>query len=144
MLTSRSWWVDVADRAARQGTQVLLPFLVLAASTGKIDAVRLRADLVIALVAAAVVVLRAVTGVRADAGAPWTVQVLDRAASAAAAALLGIFTASGFDLLTADGRAIALSAALSAGVALLQAYVQPPTIRGEVISVVDSPLDQGV
>lgn len=124
-LTDGAWWRDVLDRALRQALQVLLPVLGLAATTGRIDVKAVAAVAVVAVTQAAVVIFRALTELRASDGAPLALQVLDRAVAAAAGALLAIFTADGFDLLAADGRAIATSVALTVLTALGMGYLSP-------------------
>jgi len=116
---------------------VLLPLLLLGATTGAVDVKSAAAAGVAAVVAFAVVVLRALTGLRAAADAPAGAQVVDRVVSAAAAAVLAFVTADGFDLLTADGGAIGTAAGLSAVTAVAQWFLQRPAavVPGEVVAV---------
>lgn len=130
-LTTTGFWSDVLDRAFRQAIQVLIPLLTLSAATGQIRTMDLAAVAVAAVVAFAVVVLRALTGLRVEGGS-WTVQVADRAVSAAAAAVLAVVAADGFDLLSADWQAIGLSAGLSAVLAVAQGYLAPPADAASV------------
>jgi hypothetical protein len=128
-LLEAAFWKDVLDRAVRQGFQVLLPFLVLVATTSRFD---LKAGVAVAVVAvtqALVVIFRALTELRVDVTAPWYLQVLDRAVAALAGSLLALFTADGFDLLAADARSIFLSAVASVAVALGNGYLSPPAAK---------------
>lgn len=124
-----AFWKDVIDRAVRQGFQVLLPFLVLVATTSRFDVKAGAAIAVVAVTQALVVIFRALTEIRADVTAPWYLQALDRSVAALAGALLALFTADGFDLLAADPRSILLSSVASVVVALGNAYLSPPRTR---------------
>jgi peptidoglycan/LPS O-acetylase OafA/YrhL len=128
-MLQRAFWRDVLDRAVRQAFQVLVPFLTIAATAGRIDGVQLRTVATVAATAAVVVILRALSGIRVSTDAPVYLQVLDRAVAAAAGAAAGLVTADGFDLLTADWSAIVLSAALTALTAIANGYLSPATQR---------------
>ena len=51
-MLQRAFWRDVLDRAVRQAFQVLVPFLTLAATAGRIDGVQLRTVATVAATAA--------------------------------------------------------------------------------------------
>lgn len=125
-LATAAFWRDVAERAVGQAFQVLLPWLIIVSTTSRFDLKAGAAIAVVAAVQALVVILRSLTGLRIDSGAPAAAQVIDRAVAAAAASLLALFTAEGFDLLTADWRSIGLSAAFSVLVALGHRYISLP------------------
>lgn len=125
-LATATFWRDVADRAVGQAFQVLLPFLVLVSTTSRIDLEAGAAVAVVAAVQVIVVILRSLSGLRVDSGAPVAAQVIDRAVAAAAASVLSLVTAEGFDLISADWRSIGLSAAFSVLVALGHRYVSLP------------------
>lgn len=125
-LATAVFWRDVAERAVGQAFQVLLPFLVLVSTTSKIDLEAGAAVAVVAGVQAVIVVLRSLTGLRVDSGAPVAAQIIDRAVAAAAASVLSLVTADRFDFITADWRSIGLSAASSIVVALGHRYISLP------------------
>jgi hypothetical protein len=126
-LTDQSFWVDVLERAGRQAVQVVIPVLLLAATTGHLAT----SDVLLATAASAavaflVVVFRALTGLRADDGASLTTQAVDRAIAAFAGSVAAVLTANGFDLLHADFRGILLAASSSALLALVAMVTNTP------------------
>jgi hypothetical protein len=124
-----AFWSDVAQRAGRQAVQVLVPILTVAALGGGISHVDFLGVGVAVAVAFLVVVLRALTGLRAPADAPVWVDGLDRALSAASASLLAVVGAANFDALHADWRSVVVAAASSAGLALVAMFTNPPAVR---------------
>lgn len=118
-LATRAFWQEALEASLRQGFQVLLPFLVLLGSTGKLDADAGIAAGIAAAVAVAVVILRRLAGLTGGG-------LVARAVSALAASLLAIVTAEGFDVLTVDIQAAVTAAVASAVTAVLHGLLDPP------------------
>lgn len=125
-LSDPTFWTDVLARAGRQAFQVLVPILTVAALGGGISNIDPLGVGIAVGVAFLVVVLRALTGLRAGPDAPAWVDGLDRALSAAAASLLAVVGAAHFDALHTDWRSVAVAAASSAGLALIAMFTNPP------------------
>src|SRR4051812_27807709 len=126
VLSDPTFWSDVLARAGRQAVQVLVPILTVAALGGGISSVDPLAVGIAVGVAFIVVVLRALTGLRAGPdAAPW-VDGLDRAISAAAAPLPAPAAAANSAALNPDWRSVAAAAASSAGLALVAMFTNPP------------------
>lgn len=132
-ITSTSWWREVAEASWRQALQIVLPFVVLVGSTGRLDAQAAAATGVLAGVGVAVVVLRRVAGVTAPDGAAPAVTMAYRAVSAAAAVVLGVLSAEQLDLMSVDWAQVATTAAAAAVTAVLHGILDAPasTITSE-------------
>lgn len=125
LLVTLAFWREVAEAGLRQAFQVLLPFVVLVAASGSVDATALKAYGVAAVVAFLVVVLRRLVGAVPPDDSTVGVRVFYRAFSAFVGSLAGFLSASGFDLLSADYGAIFTAAAGAALTAVLHGYLDP-------------------
>src|SRR5690242_14208645 len=86
---SRTWWMDVADRAWRQARQIVVPILIVIAAGGAGGVEWTGTGLAVA--AGALWTLgRAITGARVPDYASRGLRLLDRAVSAAVGAVLGL------------------------------------------------------
>jgi ABC-type Co2+ transport system permease subunit len=122
-----SWWRELADRAARNAIQVVIPLLITA-TTGSVHGYDPATVLVGVVAAAAVTVLKALAQISATADASFGVQLLDRALPAMAGALLTYVTVDLSALNDVDWRA-AIVATTGAGLlALAQRAVSPPRL----------------
>lgn len=133
-LTSRAWWAGVVEGAFRQNLQILLPFLVLVGSDGRLDGGSALATLTAFGVATLSVIVFRVARVAPGPDADLIVQYGYRAVSAFAASIGAALTAEGFDLLHADARGILLAGVASGAAALVHAFADPPAsvVRGEL------------
>jgi hypothetical protein len=125
-LTDIAWWEDTVARAGRQAVQTVIPVLALAAGTGGVTGFDYGDGLAVAALAALITVLRAVTGLRAPAGASLLVDGADRALAAAAGTALALVATDGFDLLHADWKTIGVAVAGSALLALAAMFTNTP------------------
>jgi len=119
-LATSVFWRDVLSRAVRNGVQVLAPVLLLA-SSGHIDGVTALNAGVAALLAACVVVLKALTPFN-------TGSVFERAVGAAAGSALAILPLDLTGVLHLDVRSAAISVLGSAILAMVMYFTNPPTI----------------
>lgn len=131
---------DLLNRTWRQVRQVvltaLLAALAAAQARGGLQHVPWAALGVTVGAAVLVVVLRAVSGLRASTAAPWWVQLLDRAAAAGAGYALAIVSADSFDLLAADWRTVLGGTVGAALIAVTDGALDKP--RRPVIAEVDA------
>lgn len=140
MLTDPTFWRDLGERAVRQVVQVLLPVLTIAITSGAISGLDYTDLAVTAGMAAAVTLLRALTGIRAPAGASFAVDALDRALAAAAGTALGLVTADGFDLLHADYVGFLGAVIGSAALAVFARFTNTPQPAPTVEPAGDAPV----
>jgi hypothetical protein len=122
------------EGAFRQNLQVLVPFLVLVGSDGRLDGGSALAALTAFGVATLSVIVFRVARVAPGPDSPLIVQYAYRAVSAVAASIGAALTAEGFDLLHADARAIVVAALASGVTAVVHAYADPPAtvVRDEI------------
>ena len=125
------WWRAVLARAGRQAVQVVIPVLTLAVAGDVTGIDPLAVGLGVAL-AAAVVVLKAVTGLTASPDAAPAVQAFERVLGAAAGSLLAWLPTDALGLLHMDIQAVLISTAASAGLALAAMWTNPPAPAAEV------------
>lgn len=128
-LSSARWWRDLLARAGRQIVQVVTPIVLLAATTGDITGTDWTSIFVASVLAAAITVVRALTGLRVATGTDWTLEAADRALSAGAGSLLALITTTGFSLLDADWGDITtavIGSVLLALAAMVTNRPQPP------------------
>lgn len=130
-LFTAAWWRTVLARAGRQAVQVLIPVLTLAVA-GDVTSIDPVAVALGVALAGAVVVLKALTGLTTSPDDPVAVQAFERAVGAAAGALLAWAPTDALGLLQMDGRALAISTAASAGLALAAMFTNPPAPTREI------------
>jgi hypothetical protein len=119
-------WRNIVSRAGRSSVQVLIPTLILLASTRDFTTFSGWALLDLIGSAAVITVGKALFNMQADPKAPWYVQAIERAIPAAASALLGYTTAAGFSLLNTDWRTVGYATALAFLTALAHTVIDPP------------------
>jgi hypothetical protein len=108
------FWRDVAARAGRQAQQALLPVFALAALSGGLQGIDVKATAVYLAGAELVVVVRALYELRLQN------DLVDRVVAAFAGALVGVVSATGFNLLHSDWRTNVGVAGAAAVASLLQ------------------------
>lgn len=124
-LFSGPWWRDVLARAGRQAAQVVIPVLALATAGNLVGVDPLGVALGMAL-AVALTVLKAVLGLSVDPRAPLVQQAAERAASAAAGALLAVLPVDGRALLDLDWGIVGTAVAGAVGLALVAMFTNTP------------------
>jgi hypothetical protein len=123
-LVDVSWWRNVLERAVRQALQVAAPILAAVVASGNgLDA---KATIGAIVVAVALTVLKAVAGVRLDANASKVAQLVDRAGSALAVALLAFLPIDWADWASVDWSKALTAAVAAAVLAVVQFYAGPP------------------
>jgi hypothetical protein len=124
-LVTVSWWRNVAERAVRQALQVSAPILAAIVASGNgLDA---GATIGAILVAVVLTVLKAVAGARSDADDSKVKQLVDRAGSALAIALLAFVPLDWADWATVDWGKALTAAVAAAALAVVQFYANPPS-----------------
>lgn len=123
---SRASLSDVLDRAVRNVVQVLIPVLAIAAGSGSLEGIDYLAVADLAGVAALVTVLMAGANLVVDPSASLAVQAAERALKAFAGSLVATVGAVQFSLFDASWQTLAIAAASSAVLAVLQAYASVP------------------
>lgn len=147
MLTDPTFWRDLAARVGRQVVQTLIPVLTMALTTGSIVGLDYSDLFLTAALTGAVTLLRALTGVRAPAGAPLWLDGVDRALAAAAGTGLSLVTAEHFDFVRADWTAIGGAVLASACLSVLAMFTntpQPPVVVVEPQGDAPSPLNDPI
>ncbi len=134
-LLSAPWWREVLDRAGRNAVQTLIPVFI-AAQAGSLAGFQPVNTLWVLGIAAAVTVLKAIAGIKADASAPLPVRLLDRAAPAAASTLVTFFTVGQTVASTVDWKAAAVATVSAAGLAVAQAFISPAIVAHDPDPVV--------
>jgi hypothetical protein len=132
-----AWWEESAEAAWRQCQQYVGPFLLVVIGTGQFDG-DAAATVAVALGGAVLVVFgRRLLVLRAPAGAGAGVDLTFRVLSAFAGSVAGFAAVDGFNLLTADWRAVMVASAATAGLAFLGGKVDPAAtaVRADTLTV---------
>jgi hypothetical protein len=129
-MESYDFWRDVAERVVRNLLQTLTPILAVMVSDGSVPDVAAVALACVTVVA--YTVLKNVAGVSAGADSALWVQLVDRAASAAAATLIAFvpeaLMTSWASWASVDWTAAALAAGASAALAVVSFFYTPPAL----------------
>lgn len=125
--SSPLWWRDLLERLIRNEIQILSPIFAVVASTGR--GADWQAVGWAALVVLTWTTVKFMAGITADPTAPWWLQVLDRAGSAAAGALLAVVPEN---LHGIDWPLVGWSTLGSVVMALFMFYGTPPS-KGAVV-----------
>lgn len=122
------WWREILDRAGRNAVQTVIPVLITS-SVGSIRDLDAVAVLWVALLAAAVTLLKAIANIQVTENTAIWWRLVDRAGPAAAATLLSFLTIDGTGAVpVVDWRAAGIATAGAALLAVAQHYVSPAVV----------------